>query len=338
MEFIDGVYNEYDKEAIKILDGFLPDKIFDAHMHILTKETAPNMSKGDGFDRYDVMGYPEFIRDSKPLFGNREVRANMIVTPDKAMADRSNGVRAASTAFLAEQLELHKGNVGEIIVLPDDTVEDIEKQLIHKNICGFKCYHVMAKRNVTWHASIGEFLPEAAWQVANERGLSITLHMVRDGALSDPENMEYIITMAKKYPNAVLILAHAARAFAAWTAIEAVEKLAPYDNVWFDFAAVCESPAMLQIIKKIGTKRILWATDYPVSVLCGKAISLADSFYWIGAKDLKQFAGPTVFHSWLVGTENLMATRQACLLADLKEDAVEDLFYRNAMRLFRPEK
>ena len=41
---------------------------------------------------------------------------------------------------------------------------------------------------------------------------------------------------------------------------------------------------------------------------------------------------------WLVGTENLMATRQACLLADLKEDAVEDLFYRNAMRLFRPEK
>ena len=27
-------YTEYDLEAAKILDDFLPDKIFDAHMHI----------------------------------------------------------------------------------------------------------------------------------------------------------------------------------------------------------------------------------------------------------------------------------------------------------------
>jgi glutamate-1-semialdehyde 2,1-aminomutase len=189
----------------------------------------------------------------------------------------------------------------------------------------------------SWNADIGQYLPEAAWQVADEKKLCITLHMVKDRALADPDNLRYITEMAKAYPNATLILAHAARSFAAWTGIETVEKVAHLDNVWFDLSAVCESPAMMQIIKKTGTQRTMWGSDYTVSRYCGKAISLGDSFYWIYKKDLEAFSGATSFSSWLVGIENLMATRQACMLLDLDRKAVEDLFYGNAARLFRGE-
>ena len=89
--------------------------------------------------------------------------------------------------------------------------------------------------------------------------------------------------MAKKYPDAVLILAHAARAFAAWTVFDTVDKLAPYENVWFDFSAICEPTAMLYILKKIGAKRCMWGTDYPTSLFEGKAVSIADKFHWIPA-------------------------------------------------------
>ena len=142
--------------------------------------------------------------------------------------------------------------MAEIFVHPAESVEDIEKRLVHPNIRGLKCYHQLAQREATFNASIGEYLPESAWELANRKKLCITLHMVKDDALANEDNMRYICEMSKKYPNAVLILAHAARSFAAWTGIESVEKLAHLENVWFDFSAVCEPSAAFQIVKKAG--------------------------------------------------------------------------------------
>lgn len=161
----------------------------------------------------------------------------------------------------------------------------------------------------------------------------ITLHMVKDKALADPHNREYVCTMAKKYPNATLILAHAARSFAAWTGIESVEWVAHLENVCFDFSAVCESPAMIQIIKKVGIKRCMWGSDYPIAQARGKAISLGNGFYWIYENDIAQFSSKTPIENWLIGLENLMAVRQACMLSDCNRSDIEDLFYNNAVRL-----
>jgi len=331
----DGVYNKYDFAAAEILSAFLPDRIFDAHMHPYDSAFCPNSCSGGCFALRPRSEFSHYLEDMKPLLGDRkEIRANMITNPDVSMADPSTGNRNASTAFLAEQLEKYPLNVGEIMVTPDDTLEDIEAQLIHPRIKGLKCYHLLSHNKPTWYASIGDYLPESAWQAAEKHGLVITLHMVRDQALADPLNYNYIIDMAKKYPNAVLILAHAARSFASWTGLETVDKLVPYGNIWFDFSAICESPAMFQIMRKCGVERCMWGSDHPVSSLAGKAISIADSFYWINYNDLNRFAGKTEFHSWLVGTENLMAVRQACLMLDLGEDDIEKLFYLNAMNLF----
>lgn len=104
--------------------------------------------------------------------------------------------------------------------------------------------------------------------------------------------------------------------------------------MYFDFSAVCESPAMLQIIKKIGVSRCLWGSDYLVCRGRGKAISLADSFYWIYQNDLDNFSFKTTLHYWLIALENLYAVRQAAILADLSRSEVEDIFYNNAMRLW----
>ena len=329
----DGVYTSKDFEAAKILNDFLPQKIFDAHAHLYDSSFVPCLAGNDTMSGvYDMDSYK---RDMIPVFGeDRELHLNMITYPDKAMTDPAHPSRDMADAFLVQQLEKNPGNAGEIITVPGDTPESLSKRLVHPRIKGFKCYHYCSGLPNSWNASIGQYLPEAAWQVADEKKLCITLHMVKDHALADPDNLYYITTMAERYPNATLILAHAARSFAAWTGIETVEKVAHLDNVWFDLSAVCESPAMMQIIKKTGTQRAMWGSDYPVSRYCGKAISLGDSFYWIYKKDLEAFSGATSFSSWLVGVENLMATRQACQLLDLDQKAIEDIFYGNAARLF----
>ena len=325
------VYTKHDYEAIKILEDFLPDKIFDAHAHLYDSAFLPIVHPAsNGPSVGDIEAYKKAMT---PMLCNPSVlRMNIITFPDPSMADPESGNCKKSDQFLVEQLNQDPSNVAEIIVSPKETSEEIEKRFIHPGIRGMKCYHYLAKADSTWALPIREYLPEAAWEVADQKKMCITLHMVRDKALSDEENLNYICTMAEKYPNAILILAHAARSFASWTAIEAITKVAHLENVWFDFSGICESPAMFKIMQKVGVKRCMWGSDYPVCADHGKAISLADKFYWIYQKELDILAPPSY---WLIGLENLMAVRQACILAELGKSEIEDLFYYNAAGLWK---
>ena len=317
------VLNSYDLEAAKRLEDFLPDCLFDAHMHI-----SHNKETGGGHTSLE-----DYFSDTAPLYGGRPVRCNAIVHPGKFLADP--GEMEKSVSFLAAQMEENPGCAAEVQVLPDDTAQDIEKRLVHPAFRGLKCYHVFAHRTDTFNASVEEYLPEGAWEVADQRGLAITLHLVKNEALADPDNRNYVKEKAKQYPGAKLILAHAARSFAAWTVFDTVDELKDLENVWFDFSGICESPSLQYVLKTCGVSRCMWGTDYPISLLAGKAVSIADRFYWIGERELKSFVSKTDFHSWHVATEGLYALRQACVLQDLSSKDIEDLFYNNAARLWK---
>lgn len=325
-----------DQQLVADLAPFLPTRVFDAHAHFYDSAFLPTYYDPDGTmftqPRLDGADHRRFLES---LFPRLELsRANIVTMPDPAMADRDGGLRDASVRFLAGQLDQFAEHVGEVLVLPGDSDDDIEAMLVHPSIRGFKCYHVMSAEKPTWQAGIESYLPESAWRVAHARGFCITLHMVRDRALSDPENRDYIIRMARRYPRATLILAHAARGFAAWTTVRSVAELAPLENVWFDLSAICESPPMIAILRRCGVKRVLWGSDYPVSTARGKAISLGDGFYWIYDQDIERFAAATSVRATRIGIENLLAVREACELLDLDNQDVADIFYDNAMRLF----
>lgn len=316
------LFNKYDLEAAKKLDAFLPDKLFDAHMHI---SEFPFYGK-------DYFGFKEYYEEMAPLLCGRRVRCNALATPtDELKGDEGH---LSTISFFKKQLDEYPENVAEILVKPHETADEIESHLVHKNIRGLKCYHIYADRPDTFNSDIDEYLPTAACEVANKHKMAITLHMVKDAALADPENMRQIKAMAKAFPDMTLILAHAARSFAAWTAIETVAELKDFENVWYDFSGVCESPAMVQIINKIGISRCMWGSDYNVSMAEGKAISLGDNFYWINGNDLKNFVSKTPMRTWHTGTENMMAARQAAILTDLSSADIEKLFYGNAERIF----
>lgn len=333
----DIILSQQDKAAIESLRSFLPKKIFDMHMHVANAASCPNVFRpGSVWSAAgDEVGMDRYLADQGRFFPDAEIiRANMIAMPDAAMKDPASGTREEATRFLVRQLEKHPECVGEVMMLAGDTRADIEAQLIHPNIRGLKCYHQTAAAKETFQCTIDQYLPEAAWEVANERGMCITLHMVRDLALADSANMEYICTMAEKYPNARLILAHAGRGFASWTAVENVHKLAPYKNVYFDLSAVCEVPAFCEIIKTCGHKRVFWGSDYAISMMRGKCISIGPSFLWLYKEQLEQCTSNTDFSAYLIGIEGLLAVRSACRILDLDRQAVEDIFYNNAMEFF----
>jgi len=181
----DYVYNKYDIETAKIIDDFLPQKLFDSHMHISHFDTKRNGC--NSFDKY--------YEHMKLFTKDRSLLCNGILFPDVEI--KAPGEIDKSSTFLSEQLQKHPQNVGEIIIFPEDAVEDIRKRIIHPRIKGLKCYHVYSNRQDTFNANIEEYLPESAWQVADERNMVITLHLVKDEALAHPDNLNYIVNMSK---------------------------------------------------------------------------------------------------------------------------------------------
>jgi glutamate-1-semialdehyde 2,1-aminomutase len=316
-------------EVKKIINEFLPDKIFDAHMHLYDQSY---------FIKSDLMPesvyLDDFVNDLKGYVGNKEIHANILPFPCKRIIDKNDGVDylKVSDDFIYSELKKDEKSVAEILVLPTETEDDIIKRIKDKRISGLKPYHLLHHNEITTDLAVDEFLPESAFAVADKLGLVITLHIMKDESLFDARNQKYIIEMSKKYPNAILILAHDARSFASWTGIESIDKVSKLDNVMFDLSAVCESPAMIQTIKKCGVSKVMWGTDYPVSNVNGKCISLADKFYWIYEKREPQIAKSVKM--WSILEETIMAIRQMAIILDLTESDIEDIFYNNAQRLF----
>ena len=87
---------------------------------------------------------------------------------------------------------------------------------------------------------------------------------------------------------------------------------------------------METIIRAIIT-RLMYGSDYPVSQMRGKAISLANGFKWL--TKVRQLVGFFFGEFTLVGIESLLALQVAAQLCSLKNSDLEYIFYKNAFHL-----
>ncbi len=321
-----------DRDAIRMLADFIPDRVFDAHLHMHCDGTVPHTSPAVF---RPGAGTPEqYRKDMGAFFPHvKTLRLNMMPMPDTAMNDPAAGLREAANEHIIRLTETHAEHVGAVYVLPGDSEEVIGRWFTHPGIRAIKCYCYGSGAQNMNACAIGDFLPEAAWVVSAQTRCPIILHMMRPASLSDPDNFSYIRTMSKRYPDARLVLAHCARAFAAWTVIDKIRELEDCGNIWFDLSAVCESAPMAACIMAYAGKRTVWGSDYPICMHRGRAISLSTGFLWLIDDDLKALS-PQGQQPCLVAAENLLAFRQACILLGLDRTQIEDLFYNNAMELF----
>ncbi len=319
-----------DLEMVELYKDILPRRIFDAHAHLYTKETVPHAWSESGNFRRKICRIEDYHADMAPFFPQTvEMHMNAIPMPDIAMNDRANGLRDRINTHISREAQAHGGSVGSVYILKDDTADDIEQMASLHGIRAIKCYWFSAGKTIGESCIIKDFLPETAWQIAEKRKIPIILHMMHEKALADERNFSYITAMADRYPEAPLVLAHCARAFASWTGTFSIGKLARYENIWFDMAAVAEPSPMMACIKATAGKRVMWGTDYPICMFRGKPISLGKGFHWFPASSYPSNVAPS-----LLITESLLALKQAVLLLDLGMPEIEDIFYRNAARLF----
>jgi glutamate-1-semialdehyde 2,1-aminomutase len=324
-------FNEYDRNAAQQLEKFMPAKIYDIHAHIYRVSDLnllkPNLWSG-GPQEVSIHVWKEHI---SRFFPGKHISGGLFFPAPTPLAD----VRREND-FLLGQLELEPNSRGLILVTPEFSQEELAAYLDHPQIVGFKPYHLFSSEHPSTQSSIRGFFPERMWKVANERKGVIMLHIVKDMAIADPANQAEISEMCKRYPHAKLILAHAARCFHAPHAQAGIEGLRGLNNVWFDMSGICEPEAIKVILRQFGPRKLLWGSDFPISEIRGKSVTIGDGFLWIDSDfcDMEK-VGST--HPVLVGIESLRALQIAADDLGLHAEDRNDICYANAARLLSLE-
>jgi len=320
-------FTDADRALAAELQERLPPRIFDVHMHpYRVQDIGPRsnvVSWGPDTAGLDV--WRQFV--GLQLGESRLVGA--LCTP---MPSREGDVDAVND-FAAAEVANEENFRANIVVSPAYPREQVEARLANPKVVGLKPYHFYAEREDTFQSDIEEFLPEWLWEIANERGLVILLHMVKHGALADPENQASIRRLCEQHPNVRLILAHAARGFHAPNTTKNIAALRGLENVWFDMSAVCEAEPMAAILREFGPRRLMFGTDFHVSQQRGRCVTLGTGFAWIVTDQVawneRAFFGEPV----LVGLESTRALLGAADQVGLSSEDLQDVFCDNAQRL-----
>jgi glutamate-1-semialdehyde 2,1-aminomutase len=321
-------FNDTDKRIAQEIQGKLPDRLFDIHGHIYKYEhmhspTDEWMSPGPTVA--DVAAYREHI--GRQVGIDRLRNGLFFAMPSLKMEmEKAN-------EFLIEQVARTPGSRGLLLVGPNTPRELAEKWLNNDRIVGFKPYSFFSTEDDKYACAPETFIPDWAWELAQERGLIITLHVVKEGAISDAANYQYVRGKCTAYPNAKLILAHCGRSFYAPNARKGLAMIRGLKNVWFDTAAVCEPGPFITVIREFGVEKLMWGTDFPDSEIRGRCVTIGEGFFWIQPDTVSAEPGYSGFHPTLVGLESTRALLEAADYLELTNSDIESVFHNNAMQL-----
>jgi glutamate-1-semialdehyde 2,1-aminomutase len=319
------VLTDADREILDGLADFLPDRVFDAHAHLWRVKDCrfpPGCEVAQASD-----GTIESWRESQErIFGPGRVWGGLFLGEPRSNPDSAND-------FLVKQLKDVPGSRAAILITPDYPRERAVEYLDSGLVAGFKPYHLFSREQPTFSSSIAGYLPEGAWELADTHRLVIVLHLVRDLALSDPGNQREIREKCERYPGAAVILAHAGRGFHAPNTVRGIAALRGLDNVFFDTSAVCESAALVAVLDEFGPRKLLWGSDYWISEMRGRAVTIGDGFAWLTDQTVRWESVSPACRPVLVGIESLRALRDAAGMVGLDRTDRDDIFYANAVHL-----
>jgi glutamate-1-semialdehyde 2,1-aminomutase len=324
------------------LDPFVPQRIFDAHTHCYrwAFNIDPAKESGPFADRFKP-GILDFDRarldavDAALLPGRRVHRLSFgcpfwtAGPPYLPACDFE-----ASNRFTAEQASQDPGSGALMLVHPSMSPDYLEEQIRTLGFLGFKPYRFYTRSGDPVECGITDFLPEEQIEVAHRHGLIIMLHMAKRDAIADRANIDDLLRLTAKYPNAKWILAHCARSYSAWAIERAAPQLRGLPNVWYETSSVCESDAIEALMAGVGPERVMFGSDdLPVGVSRGKYIAFG--YAWAFLSETNHSLGLAHCNPQMtfVLYEQLRAMRRAAMRLGLTRSQIEDIFYNTAARL-----
>lgn len=330
---------EYDKKVYEEeLQEFLPEKIVDTHTHVFLPEHKI-VKKGTALNKwtnyvYDECSIDDLQQTYLDIFPGKMTIPVIFGTP--------SGHVPESNAYISK-ITKETGIPALFMNKYGDSAEFIEQSVIEGGFQGLKPYLNSCNPNVVGaDAEIFDFLPEEHLKVCDKHGWKVVLHISKSDRLKNPTNIKQLLEIEQKYPNVKLIVAHIGRAYSPEDLGDALETLQKNTkNMMFDFSANTYSFAIEKCIDLMGSKRVMFGTDMPITkmrmyrvtengnyvnvVPKGMYGDVSDDIHMreTAEKDITIFAYE-ILRSFKKAAENLCLT---------KED-IENIMYKNAVDLY----
>lgn len=312
------------------LDGFLPDRILDFHVHVFNEGVLPKdqlfHSGGPAITSYP---FEELARDLDECFPGRENSAVCFGLPVVEGDHRRNN------EYIADGCD-HRKFFGLRLLDPlRDDAESVRRDLEGGRLLGLKPYPVYPRKADENTVEIPEMLPDWSMEIANEHGALVMLHIPRAARLADPLNQRQLVDLCTSYPRARIVLAHVGRAYFYKNVVGNLDALRNLPNLYYDLAMVNHWEVMEYAFGKLDPGKILFGSDIPLALAPGKSVEINDQYTYVTPEPWKLSIsddhGKIRFTSFLY--EELRAIRKAVERLGLGREFVEGLFYRNGMTL-----
>lgn len=302
-------------------DGFMPAQVCDLHAHVVEPSGYAPGTLGAHLKGVTIT--PASYRAAMELLLPDRRLAEGLVFPFPARQHD----RPAINRWMYDQIEALPATCptqGLAIVAPTDDPAPTEAAMANGRCRGLKPYHLYVDRADTSQVTVEEFAPEWMWKQCDRHGAILMLHLMRYAAMADPINQEQLLRLSSKYPNCQTVLAHIARSFNHRNA-RGLRVLANCPSLFVDTSAVTEVEGMRLAIDVLGPHRVVYGSDYPISHLRGRCVTVGNQMLWLYAEENK---APEMT---LIGIESLLALRTACTQAGLGVADVQGIFRDSAL-------
>ncbi len=322
-------YNRHD-ELIwqEELEDFVPQKVFDAHNHVLNKDHLdPDDPKTDARTHVDLATLQAY---AKKLYHGREVHFLLLGNPVPGIDVQ------AHVNWYSKEARQDPNSRAFRLVTPSCKLEDIERDVKNLGFTGFKVYRCFSVTGDIDQCRIHEYLPHEQLELANDLGLWVTLHLARSDGGGDKQNLDDLqeYTM-KRYPKIKWILAHCARSFTYYPIRQGIDRLRDMPNIWYDLSAVCDPLVFVTLFGKEDKKRLFHGSDSIDAVhFRGRYIVLGRAWQYLDADKTDLTFAHCDYRPILCAYEQFLAMKEAAEIVGLSKSEIQDIFWGNAAREF----
>lgn len=331
----DRIYEQY-------LRDFLPSRLIDTHTHIWLKKFETSVDTAFRGAAWANKVAPQnslenLLQEYQLMLPGKDVTPVVFGWPSRNVDLEMNN------QWVSEQAR-RRGLPTLVVCRPEIQPLDLQRMVIEGGFAGLKPYLDFAPAELAPdEISIYDFLPPAQLEVANANGWVVLLHIPRSGRLKDPLNLIQMVEIERKYPRVKLIIAHLGRAYCPGDIGDAVEVLKRTERMAFDFSAHTCTEVMVDLLRVVGSRRIIFGSDMPITHMRMRRICAGNSYINLVPPGLygdlsgdphiqEEAEHPEELTYFLY--EELLAMRRAAEVLNLTSADVSDVFYHNAAALF----
>lgn len=328
----------YDRKVYaEQLADFLPDRMVDAHIHLWTPTCREEYHRSESLVQWPERVAPDcsfedLMASYETMFPGKQVFPVLMTTPTCHL-------------HIGNPYALEKAKAAGLPALyctrPETTEEEI-RQAFAAGFCGIKPYLNYAPSYIPANEiRIYDFVTREQFRLMDELGGVVMLHIARPGRLADPVNIAELMNIDEKYPGAKVIVAHIGRAYTPESLGNAFDTLKNSKNLLFDFTATTYEPAITACIQAVGTKRLMFGSDMPITKMRMYRITENGTYINVIPRGIYGDVSADPHMREVDGEdittfmyEELLAFKRSAEKLGLSRQDVEDILCNNAVRTF----